>query len=107
VSFQFGWSHAGGAGGTDVVWQAEAVAHSDADGFSIGYGTPVDVSDSGAAADTLYMTDETASVPPAGTPAGGTLVHLRIGRKASDAADTLDVDARLHSVRVSFTVEGL
>jgi len=90
---------------TAVVWQIEAACLGDGDALDAAWGTPVTVTDNGADNTKLYISAATAAMTPGGTPAGGKLMHFRISRKATDAADTLVTDAGLESVQVEYGID--
>lgn len=103
VSFQALWSHGAASGAFGVVWQLQAVALSDGDGLDAAFSPATSVADAGGVADTLYQSAESAAFTPAGSPTEGDLVVFQISRAATDAADTLAVDADLIGVRLFFT----
>ena len=103
VSFQALWSHGAASTTFGVVWQMAAVALSDGDGLDAAFGTAASVTDTGGAADTLYQSPTSGPLTIAGAPSEGDLAVFQISRAASDAADTLSVDADLIGVRLFFT----
>jgi hypothetical protein len=104
VYAQIVWSHPSASTSFGVVWSLAAVAMGDGESLGASYGTAVNITDTGGATDTLYITDFTAPITVAGAPDVGDAVFLRVSRAATDAADTLGVDARLHEVRLYYTV---
>lgn len=105
ITAAFRWSHASAATNFSVVWAIQAVAVSDGDAIAASYGTAVTVTDTGGAANTLYIAAETPPMTVGGSPSAGDTVYFRVYRKAADAGDTLAVDARLHSVVLYLTTD--
>lgn len=104
VYAQVVWSHPATTTNFDVVWSLASVAMGDADSLTASYGTAVNITDTGGATDTLYITGFTAPMTVGGSPQEGDTLFLRVSRLATDAADTLAVDARLHEIRLYYTV---
>ncbi|MBV6446321.1 MAG: hypothetical protein IFNCLDLE_02613 [Ignavibacteriaceae bacterium] len=102
IQVQFKWTTTAATG--DVVWGVKGIAFDNDSAIDQAYGTPQVVTDSVLAAADIHESAFTANLTLAGSPAGGNMVQLKIYRKAADAADTLDADARLISVRIKFTV---
>ena len=88
-----------------VVWQLEAVAIGDAEPIAAGYGTPQFSIDEGDLPDYQYIGPESAAITVGGTPQSEDVVYFRVSRLATDAADTLPVDARLIGITVYVTTE--
>lgn len=107
ITAQFGWSHATTTVNFDVIWGIQAVALSNDDPQDAAFGTAVTVTDTGGTADDLYITAETSAVTVGGSPVTSDAVTFQVYRKASDAADTMAVDARLQWVRIFYTVDAL
>lgn len=105
VTFQVWWTTA--ATDTDgVAWGLQAVAQSDGDAIAAAYGTAIVVTDVGqSTANDVYVTAESSAITIAGTPADDDIVHFRLFRDVSDAADTMAEDARLLGVKVFFTTD--
>lgn len=93
ITARFRWSHAATTTNFGTVWAIQAVAVGDNEAINQAYGTAVEVTDTGGAADRLYVTSETAAFTVANTPADGDTVFFRVYRKAADAADTLAIVA--------------
>lgn len=93
----FVWKEAGAAAAHDCVWQIEMQAQGDADTLDSAWGTAVTVTDTGAASK-RYISSKTAAITPGGTWAAGDEILVQVSRKATDGADTLDVDAHLIEV---------
>jgi len=94
------WQSTGGTG--DVLWDVQAVAVSDGDALDAAFGTATEVVDTMLGADTLHVTDETAAIVIAGSPAEHDLVTFQVSRNATDGADTFDGDALLKGVRLFY-----
>jgi hypothetical protein len=103
ISAAFHWSHATASGSYGVVWQLEARSLENGSSLAQAYGANVTIADTGGSANTLYISDETASLSVTGTPANNSLITLRVSRLSANASDTLSVDARLHAVTLFFT----
>jgi hypothetical protein len=101
---QFIWSHASASASAGVVWSMESTSMSDGSSLLNSYGARVSVTDTGGNADTLYISPTTAQLTPAGTLSDDGLVAIRISRTATDSADTLSMDARMHGVRIFYGV---
>jgi hypothetical protein len=102
ITFEVLWSHAAAA--TFVtIWGLQGVAVSNDDTIAVAYGTAQTVTDTGGTTNDLYTSPESAAITIAGTPAAGDTVFFRLYRKSADASDTLNVDARLHGIRLYFT----
>ena len=65
-------------------------------------GTEVELTKDASAADTEHKTAESAAVTAAGTIAVGDTVYFNLARKVGNAADDLDLEARLHGLRLYF-----
>ena len=97
LTARFVWKEAGSATAHDCVWQIEAQAQGDTDTIDSAWGTAVTVTDT-AASGKRQLSAETAAITPGGTWAAGDEIIVRVSRKATDGADTLDVDAHLIEV---------
>lgn len=108
VTAQFIWSHAATSTNFKTAWGLQGVALSDADAIAASYGTAQTANDTGGTTDTLYVSPTTAAITIGGTPAAGDVVQFRAYRDAADATnDTLAIDARLHGVRLFYTIDTL
>lgn len=94
---RFVWKEAASAAAHGCVWQIEMQAQGDGDTLDSAWGTAVTVTDTGSA-NVRLITAETAAITPGGTWAAGDEIIVRVSRKATDGADTLDVDAHLIEV---------
>jgi hypothetical protein len=102
ILVKFEWTSTAATG--DVMWGIEGRAFANDDAADQALGTAVTVTDTITAANDFDFSAETTAVTLAGTPAGGQSVYLQVFRKAADAADTLDADARLKSVSIRYKV---
>jgi len=97
------WSTATDTDG--VAWALQGVAVSDGDTADVAYGTAIVVTDAAqSTSEDIYVTDTSAAVTIAGTPAAGDIVFFRAFRDVSDAADTMSEDAILLGITILFTV---
>lgn len=97
ISFKAVWSHAAAAS-FGCVWSLQAVAVSDQDPIGVAFGTAQQVTDTGGTTSTQYVSPESVAITAGGTPQPDDTLFFRVSRVAADAADTLNVDARLHGV---------
>jgi len=104
ITARFCWSHPATTTNFAVAWTIYGKAYGDneaIDGASYGGGNLA--TDVGGTTNNLYLSAETAAFTPAGSPADNDMMHFIIRRLASDAGDTLAVDAFLHTVEVFYT----
>jgi len=97
----FYWRHAA-ATAFYVVLGMEAVAIGNDEALDAAWGSPQTVTDTGGTTGDVYITSNTAAITIGGTPAAGKLARWRAFRKAADGADTLDVDAKLIGVMITY-----
>lgn len=101
------WSHAAGATAFNVIWQFDMLALGNGDGLDSTFGAAITVTDTGSTAETLWSAPESTVITPRGSGGGswseGNTIWLRVSRKAADAGDTLNVDARLHELELLIT----
>jgi len=103
ISARFVWSHGATTVNFGVAWALQALAVSDGDALDSAWGTAVTVTDTGGTTNTLYITSESSAITIAGTPQEGDSVYFRIYREVANAADTMAVDAKLHSIHLFLT----
>lgn len=97
VTFTPHWSHAAGGTAFNCVWSLQAISFGDGEPIDALFGgTPVTVTDTGAAEETQYIGDESGLLTVDNTPGSGDMVTLRISRLGTNPSDTLDVAAHLH-----------
>jgi hypothetical protein len=98
ITYRAVWSHPATVTNFGVVFNLYANAFSNDDTLNANAGTPGAAVDTGGTTDDLYISDESAAVTVAGTPAEHDIVHFRLNRVPGNASDTLAVDARLHGI---------
>lgn len=103
VTFVSVWSHGATTTNFGVVWQLQAIARSDDDAMDVAFGTAISVTDTGGTTNDLYMAPESTAVSIAGSPAENDVVQFQISRLATNASDTLAIDARLHGIKIIYT----
>lgn len=103
LSALFVWSHGVTATNFNVVWGVQAVAVSDDDALDVAFGTAQTVTDTGGTANDLYRSAETVALTVAGAPAENDVVIFQVYRDATNGADTLAIDARLHGIALFYT----
>jgi len=96
------WSHPA-ATLYGVAFGFKAAFLGDGDAHNLAFGAEVIVTDAGGVTDDLYATAFTADITPSGIITDDGILVLRCARKVADAGDTLDVDARLEQVRLTYT----
>jgi hypothetical protein len=102
---QFVWSHAVTTTNFGVSWNVAAVAVGNDDTLDAAFGTAVTVSDTGGTANDIYITSETSAMTVAGSPAAEEYVVFQVARDPANASDTLAIDARLHGMRIHYTID--
>lgn len=103
VTAKFYWLHPA-ATAYAVVWGLQGVAMANDDPMDVAQGTIQTVTDTGGTTSDLYISAATAAMTIAGSPAAGEYVQFRIQRTATDGSDTLDVDAYLLGVLITYGV---
>lgn len=102
---EFVWSCAAGATAFGCVWGIQSRAFSDTDSLDQAWGTAATVTDTAnSTGDLLRKSDFTGDITPAGTAAEGDYLLFQVYRDFDHASDTLDKDARLHGVLLTYTV---
>lgn len=101
VTVRFYWTASSGSGG--VVWGIQGRALADDDALDIAFGTAQTVADTLLAANDMHITSATSAVTLGGTPAANRPIQFQLYRDATNASDTLAVDARLLGVEITFT----
>ena len=82
-----------------------AAAAGDGESVDVAFGTEVEVTKDASAADTEHKSAESAALTAAGTIAAGDTLYFNLARKVGDAADDLDLEARLHGLRLYYATE--
>ena len=104
VTAEFFWSHPSTTTNFGVVWQLAGVALSNDDALDTAFGTEQTATDTGGTTDDLYVSPETSAITIAGTPAAGDMCVFQAARAPSNGSDTMAVDARLHGIKLYYTV---
>jgi len=99
------WSHPSTTTNFGVVWSVSAVALADDDALDTSFGTAVTMTDTGGTTDDVYISPESAALTVAGSPAAEEYVTFKVSRSVSDGSDTLAVDARLHGLKIHYTID--
>lgn len=105
ITAQFVWSHGETTTNFGVVWAIQATAFADGNALDTAWGSEQTVTDTGGTANTLYISDDSPGVTIAGSPGPQEWVAFRVKRNVSDASDNLAVDAKLHGVKLFYTVD--
>lgn len=98
------WSHANTVTPFGVTWFVQATALGNADILDTAFGTAVSMTDTGGTNNAIYITPESTAITVAGSPAAEEYVVFQMYRDVSDASDDLAVDAKLHGVKIHYTV---
>lgn len=103
ISMQVYWAqNAAGAGST--VWRMEAGCWGDSDNVTNAY-DPVAVVDAGGTVGDLFISAETSPLTISSTtPTENDMLRITFGRLATDASDTLAVDAYLIGIKLFITI---
>jgi hypothetical protein len=101
ITSKFHWTAASGSG--DVVWQLSGRSYANDDAIDQATGTPQTATDTLTAANDVDISPATSAITLTGTAANGNPIVYELSRKATDAGDTLAVDARLLGVEISYT----
>jgi hypothetical protein len=97
------WTAESGSGG--VVWAISGGAYSNDDALTVALGTAQTTSDTFIAANDLHVTSATSAITFAGTPADSDFLAVQISRNPADGSDTLNADAKLLGVRITYTLD--
>lgn len=101
ITSRFYWTASTGSG--DVVWGVQGRAFANDDALDSAFGTAQTVTDSLLTIDDMHISNATAAVTLAGTPAANTPIQLQIYRDAAAGGDTMANDARLLGVEIIYT----
>lgn len=104
VSFVPVWSHSSTTTNFGVEWWIRGNAISDGDDGDVTPGGQVSSVDTGGTTDAIYQGPESNDCTIQDTPAANDLVWFEVFRNTGGASDTLAVDARLHGVKLFYTV---
>ncbi len=98
------WSHPTTTTNFGVVWGFSAVAFANDDALDAAFGTEVTSTDTGGTTDDCYISPETSAMTVAGTPGAEEYVVFQVARVVANGSDNMAVDARLHGVKIHYTV---
>lgn len=107
ITAAFVWSHAATATNFGVAWELAGVAVSDDDALDVAFGTAQTVTDTGGTTNDAYITAATSAITIAGSPAANDLVMFQVNRAPANGSDTMAIDARLHGVRLMYSINTL
>lgn len=107
VTAAFVWSHAATTTNFGVAWELAGVAVSDDDAMDVAFGTAGTVTDTGGTTNDAYITAASSAITIAGTPAANDLVMFQVNRAPANGADTMAIDARLHGIRLMYSINTL
>ena len=103
ITAKFYWT-ANSTSTNSVVWHINAVCIADDQVLDVAQGTDQSVADANkSTAYKLNVSDSTAAITIAGTPAAGELCHIQIIRNTAAGSDTLAATARLIAVVLTYT----
>ena len=106
---QFVWSTDGAqtAGLDGVRWFIKFGSYASNDLLTAALGTAVGAAaqDHSGTPNDIMITAETAAITVAGAPGAEEWLYGEIYRDVSDAGDDLDIDARLHGVKIHYTTD--
>ncbi len=103
--FQIVWSHPSTTTNFGVAFFMQAVAFANSDTLETAFGTAISVEDTGGTTDDVFISPESAAITVAGSPSAEEYVIFQVYRDVTDGADTMAVDARLHGVKVHYTID--
>jgi hypothetical protein len=101
VTAKFYWTSALGFG--DVVWAIQARAFADGNAIDQAFGAVQSVTDTLSSFNNVQISSATPAITMAGTPAAGNLVVFQIYRDGNSVADTLNDDAYLFGIEITYT----
>lgn len=101
VTAKFHWTAASGSG--SVVWGLSGRSYADNNALDQATGTAQTVTDTLLTAVYEHITSATSAITLAGSPAAGQMVIFQLYRDATNASDTLAVDAQFLGVEITYT----
>lgn len=109
ITFQAYYTHAGGqtAGLDGVAWGLSAVSIVDDAVWDVAFGTQVVVTLDRANSGDVHVTAESGVVTVGGTLNDAQMTFFELERVVGNAADDLNIDARLLGVRIFWTEDGV
>jgi len=105
LTARIAWTHPATTVNFGVTWQIEILSLTDDDAIDTAVGTAVTVTDTGGTTQDFYTSTAFATITPSNTLAKQDWLFIRVSRKATDAADTLAVDAHLIGVEFYYTTD--
>lgn len=101
VTVKFHWTAASGSGA--VVWGAQARSYPDNSALDQASGTAQTVTDTLLTVAYEHISAATSAITIGGTPSNGNLIVFQVYRDAANGSDTLNADAQLLGVEISYT----
>lgn len=105
--WEYIWSHPSTTVNFGVMLSLQALALNNGDPIDGTFGATVTIADTGGTTDDLFISDEGAVLTVGGSPTAEELVMFKLRREATNGADTLAVDARLHGVKIHYTTDAV
>lgn len=102
---QFVWSHPTTTTNFGVVWAIEAVALANNEVADAAFGSQVLAVHTGGVANTIYITNETNQLTVNNVTTSEEFVMFQVKRNVTNSNDTMAVDARLHGVKIHYTID--
>lgn len=103
IQFRFLWTTlTGGASAETVVIELAGRSFASGDAGDQANGTEIEVSDTWEADKDMMISDWSADITLAGTPAGGEMAHLELMRDTSE--DDLAEDARIIAIQLRYKI---
>ena len=103
TSVTYVWSH-GAAITFDAQFGHNMAVIGDGASMAAASETAESATDSGGIADTLYISPA-IDLPNGGNLVGGSVAMIDMKRDATNASDTLDIDARLHGIILTYSID--
>ncbi len=112
LTVQFVWSTDGSqtAGLDGVYWGIRAGAYASDDVLTAALGSVAGCTscqNHSGTTDDIHITGETTALTVAGSPGAEEWVYFEVLRDVSNGCDDLDIDARLHGVKIHYTTDAL
>jgi hypothetical protein len=105
VTAVFYWTAAAGSADQTIAWAIQMASRANDEAIDAAWGTAVTVSDALIATGDVHVSAASGAITPAGTPAGGELLFVRVMRDVSE--DNLAGDARLIAIKIEYGVSAL
>lgn len=107
ITFQPVWSHAATSTNFGVAFGLAGIARSNDDAGDVAFGTAQTSVDTGGTTNDIYVGPESSAITIGGTPAAEDTVQFQINRTVADGGDTMAIDARLHGIRLFYTINAV